>query len=164
MGEHEVIAQMEALKAEFRAPGRRAQLIQRAEATLSEANPSDLDKLEAVKLAWALLEDEQFDAASTLYERLRALSPTEAYYWTACGACRLGQGRLEEAVDLLSQAIAKNPGDGTALINRGEALLRLDRRDDALADFKRAIELAPSRDHPDIELAVRMVVALTPPE
>ena len=48
-----------------------------------------------------------------------------------------------KSIQLLSQAIEQEPGHKLAYMSRGSAFLRLDRLDEAIADFDRAIHLNP---------------------
>jgi tetratricopeptide (TPR) repeat protein len=64
-------------------------------------------------------------------------------------AClRLEQGRLEEALSLCDQALACDAGFGDAALNRGIALLRLERAQAAAESFGRAVALLPDQPRP----------------
>lgn len=49
------------------------------------------------------------------------------------------QGREDEAITLLSAILIEDPGNFVALIHRGDSYLRTNRREEALADFRKAI-------------------------
>jgi Flp pilus assembly protein TadD len=56
----------------------------------------------------------------------------------------LAEGRLEEAVAALSEAVRRTPKAPTAWNARGYAYLRLRRFKEAIADFEKALALDPS--------------------
>ena len=51
--------------------------------------------------------------------------------------------RYQEALRAFASAIALNPGDARAYLNRGMAFERLDNIEQAIADFTRALQLSP---------------------
>lgn len=51
--------------------------------------------------------------------------------------------RYREALRAFASAIALNPGDARAYLNRGMAFERLDNIEQAIADYTRALELSP---------------------
>ena len=59
------------------------------------------------------------------------------------GVSLLMQGHVALAEAHIARAIAINPDMAAAYVNRGRALLELDRHKDALASFKRAVALSP---------------------
>jgi tetratricopeptide (TPR) repeat protein len=66
-------------------------------------------------------------------------------------------GQVQEAVQAYGQALAQGSADAAVYRDRGEALLQLNRLDDALADFTKARQLAP--DQPLNELRARALEA-----
>ncbi len=72
-------------------------------------------------------------------------STTEAAdRWNRAAMDSLKQGKLAEAVEQLGQVIALEPDEALHYNNRGRILFTLDRHQEALADYTKAIELAPS--------------------
>jgi len=59
------------------------------------------------------------------------------------GAELLKQGRLDEAIVELEQAVQLDPGYAAACFNLAYAYERRDRIDDAIAQYKKALELEP---------------------
>jgi tetratricopeptide (TPR) repeat protein len=59
------------------------------------------------------------------------------------GSSRLQQGDFKGAVDALTKAIAKDPSNFGAFLNRGVAYDNLKQYDKALADFDSAIAIVP---------------------
>lgn len=64
---------------------------------------------------------------------------------TEAGVALLKEGRLDEAVACLREALAATPGNVRALNHLGQALHKQGRRDDAAACFERVLSLRP--DH-----------------
>jgi tetratricopeptide (TPR) repeat protein len=85
------------------------------------------------------------DAAATAYDAVgTAQGPAER----AAALWRLGElswerGEYEEAVDACDAAIALAPEDYGALVVRARALAALDRKDEALRDYRRALAKLP---------------------
>jgi len=63
---------------------------------------------------------------------------------TAKGEVAYAQGRADEAVRLLEQAVAVDPDDSLAQNSLGQVLLALGRRDEAVTAFGRALALDPT--------------------
>ena len=61
------------------------------------------------------------------------------------GTLLLQWDRIDESIELLGQAIAVNPADADASYNLGESYRQSGRREEAIASFRRAIELRPAR-------------------
>jgi tetratricopeptide (TPR) repeat protein len=59
------------------------------------------------------------------------------------GTARLGQGDFKGAVDALTKAIAKDPSNFGAFLNRGVAYENLEQYEKALADYDSAIAIVP---------------------
>lgn len=63
---------------------------------------------------------------------------------TAKGEVAAAQGRRDEAVRLLEQAVVADPADPMAHVALGQVLLSLGRRDEAATAFERAVKLDPT--------------------
>lgn len=74
-------------------------------------------------------------------------NPEAFFYW---GMLLYDLGRYDGAVEAYSHLIAREPDNGAAYQGRAEALRRLGRAEEALADFDRAVALLPH----DLSLAV----------
>jgi tetratricopeptide (TPR) repeat protein len=78
------------------------------------------------------------------FDRIVELSPDFDAYSNR-GLARINVGRMEDAVEDLTRAIALDPDSADAHANRAFALVRLERLEAARADFDRAIAIDPSR-------------------
>ncbi|HWS55292.1 MAG TPA: tetratricopeptide repeat protein, partial [Pyrinomonadaceae bacterium] len=87
-------------------------------------------------VGYALAEQGREREAIAVFEGLAALAPATAYFRSALGALWLRVGEPALAVEHLDAALAADPQDLTALVNRGEARLRLGEFDAARADLQ----------------------------
>jgi tetratricopeptide (TPR) repeat protein len=74
------------------------------------------------------------------------------------GVAMLGQGRLEEAMVALREAMEAEPDSATVHMNLGNVLIRLDKPAEAVSPLRRAIELDPelARAHGHLGFALAM--------
>lgn len=72
---------------------------------------------------------------------------------TAKGEVAYGQGRSDEAVRLLEQAVVADPDDALAHEALGQVMLGLGRRDEAAKAYERALALAPNSRAAQVGLA-----------
>jgi Flp pilus assembly protein TadD len=98
-------------------------------------------------IGYALAEQGRHDEAVTIFEGLAVLAPATAYFQSALGALRLRKGEPERAVEHLDAALAADPGDVSARVNRGEAAMQLGDRDAARRQLLAALELGPRATH-----------------
>jgi len=92
-------------------------------------------------LGFALAEYGRDQEALVIFEGLAAVAPATVYFQSALGALLLRVGELDRAVVHLNAALAADPQDMAALVNRGELFMRLEYRDLALRDFLTLLEL-----------------------
>lgn len=92
-------------------------------------------------LGYALAEQGHTAEALAIFEGLAALAPATGYFQAALGALRLRAGEPQLALAHLNRAIAADPHDINALINRGEAHLHLGDARAAYADLVQALKL-----------------------
>ena len=59
------------------------------------------------------------------------------------GIHQLSMGQFESAVFYLTEAILENPNHTLAYVKRARALLALDRYHEAMADYRKALEIDP---------------------
>jgi len=85
--------------------------------------------------------------ASIIFKGLIALDDRRHHGYAGLGAIALREENLDTALDYLQKAAARKPDDVSVRANLGEALLRLARFDEALAEFHKVLTLDPnSRD------------------
>lgn len=101
------------------------------------------------EVGYALAEQGRNAEAIAVFEGLAALAPATAYFQAALGALWLREGQPVRAIPYLDAAIGSDPGDATALVNRGEAYMQSGNVAAARGDFQAALGLDGSR----IELA-----------
>ena len=88
-----------------------------------------------------------YEVAEDRLEQAQRLNPHRALIFTYIGEMRLRQGRFADAEQQFSQAISLEPGERGAwwfFKRRAEALFRLARFSESLADLQRALELRPT--------------------
>jgi tetratricopeptide (TPR) repeat protein len=73
-------------------------------------------------------------------------NPNLADSWNRVAIAFLKQGDLVSAIDYIGHAIALEPNEALHYSNRGRVLFTLKRHEESLADYTRAIELAPSAE------------------
>lgn len=94
-------------------------------------------------IGYALAEQGRHEEALTIFEGLAVLAPATAYFQSALGALWLRKDDPARAAEHLEAALAADPGDVTALVNRGEAAMRLGDREGARRRLLAALELGP---------------------
>ena len=62
----------------------------------------------------------------------------------AVASAHAEEGRIDEALDVLTRAIIESPNDASLIGTRGSMLLAQDRAFDALVDLEKAVSLAPN--------------------
>lgn len=113
-------------------------------------------------IAYALAEQGRHEEAVTIFEGLSALAPATGYFQSALGALWLRRGEPERAVLHLDAALAADPGDVAALVNRGEAAAQIGDGEAARKFLRAALELGPrARQSGDESAVVRARALLT---
>jgi len=100
-------------------------------------------------LGFALAEYGRNEEALIIFEGLAAVAPASAYFQSALGSLLLRLGELERAETHLTAALAADPQDLAALVNRGELYMRQEQRDLAIRDFLTLLELPQIRSGGD---------------
>nr|WP_199243024.1 tetratricopeptide repeat protein [Vitiosangium sp. GDMCC 1.1324] len=109
--------------------------------------------LERAMQGFQAYEQGLYDEARAIFEDLAARDASEGYYRTALGAICLAVDELDTALAYFNEALALNPEDCAALVNRGEVNLRLGNILQAARDFSRVVELDPENKDPLTERA-----------
>lgn len=95
-------------------------------------------------LGYALAEQGRDGEALIIFQGLATLAPATAYFQSALGALWLRLDDPRRAVEHLDKALGADPRDFNALLNRGEALLRLGDQAGARRDLAAAVAVADS--------------------
>src|ERR1043166_10086110 len=105
--------------------------------------PAD-GKQQAIQDALALHREGKHELAMQRYVAILQKDPgnLDALYYVAMIA--LQQGQIEEGLKVIGRAIAAGPPQARLHNLKGQAHLRLDQDDEALASFGRAIEVDPA--------------------
>jgi len=98
-------------------------------------------------IGYALAEQGRHDEALTIFEGLAVLAPATAYFQSALGALWLRKGEPARAVEHLEAALAADPSDVSAQVNRGEAAMQLGDREAARRHLLVALEVGPRAPH-----------------
>ncbi len=111
--------------------------------TVADDDHWDIEVAALFAKARELHEQGELAQANTLYGAVIGRAPLHADALHMRGLLALQAGHAEPAVDLMSRAIAVAPS-AYMHFNRAVALARLDRLDDAIADYAAAAALQPS--------------------
>lgn len=115
-------------------------------ATLGAATKWTADEIRLVsELGYGLAEQGRVAEAITLFEGLAALAPATVYFQAALGALWLRENEPRKALVYLNQVLESEPRDVVALVNRGEAYLRIGEKSAATKDFEKAVAVSQSR-------------------
>lgn len=114
--------------------------------------------LERAMEGFEFYEQGDYLSARAIFAELCEQDPAEAYYRTALGAIYLAEDELDAALESFDQALALNPKDSAALVNRGEVHLRLGNIIEAAQDFARAVDLDPENKDP-LTMRARLLAA-----
>jgi predicted Zn-dependent protease len=87
------------------------------------------------ELGFALAEQGRNHEAITIFEGLIALAPATTYFEAALGALWLRENNPARALPHLNAALAADPNDIPARVNRGEVFLRLENYEGAKMDL-----------------------------
>lgn len=97
----------------------------------------------AIELALQHQKDRNFTDAEHVYRQILAVVPDCFDALHLCGLAVLEQGRVEQAADLVAQAVTVEPTNAIALSNLGEIYRRLGHSERARDCCERAIALQP---------------------
>jgi cytochrome c-type biogenesis protein CcmH/NrfG len=115
-----------------------------------------------VQLATDQMGRQEFPEAERTLERALADAPQDAICLSLLGQVEFLQGRLEPALDSLSQSAQLDPRDDATFTYLGLTLLRKGLRQPAEAALWRAVQLAPGNERAQYHLAV-IYVSQQPP-
>jgi tetratricopeptide (TPR) repeat protein len=119
------------------------------DATLADLEGVGVKTLyDIAEIGFFYLEQGRIDVAKTIFTGLNLLDPLDSYFCTALGAIAQRTGQLTDAETHYCEALLANPVNVTALANRGDVRLQLQRFDEGIADLERAAALDPRRQDP----------------
>jgi arylsulfatase A-like enzyme/Flp pilus assembly protein TadD len=95
------------------------------------------------RLAHTLVEQRRYQEAVTEYRELQRVSEVDTQGYENLAVALLLMNEVEQALDVTAQGIEKTPWDPEMHVLRGEALESAGRLEDALASYRKAIELRP---------------------
>ena len=83
------------------------------------------------------------EAAKAAWTEAQRLAPDDYHAFMNMGAVLSMEGDLERSSELLAEAVARAPGNPLAYVNLGYVLFKLQRYEDALANFAAALAINP---------------------
>src|SRR4029079_6032112 len=102
---------------------------------------SDLQEL--FDQAIALHQAGALDQAEALYQRMLLLLPASVAPRHMLGSIRYQQGRYAEAIELITQALKRNPNLAAAWVNLGNVQSVAGFGDEAVSSYRKALALTP---------------------
>lgn len=114
---------------------------------------------QAIAQAIAAHRGGELDKAEQIYSAVLATVPEHADALHLLGAVRYQQGKHQEGLTLVDQAMAVNPNQSFYHNTRGRLLLALNRREDAVEDFRNAVNLDPQNAEAHLNLGEALATA-----
>lgn len=88
--------------------------------------------------------EKDYEESIRIFEQLIDNSPYTTYYWDMLACDQLALGLYDEAITSSEFALAINPNEDSALLYKGQALMRLKNYEEAIAYFEHYGSLRPS--------------------
>ncbi len=104
----------------------------------------DPDPAHGLRQAFLLHQQGRLEEANALYREILAGHPNNAHALHLFGVLRAQRGDYAAAADFIGRAVALDPNNPTAFYNLGNTLRDLNRLDEALASYDRALALRPN--------------------
>ena len=108
------------------------------------------------ELAVVLLKANRLDAAAAHFQRASSLNPDDAESYNGLGAIAYLRGASDEAIRWFQQSLSVHDNP-LAHFNLGRTLARVDRRDDAVAQYRIALTMKPGDVDTRVELGAVLV-------
>ncbi len=128
---------------------------------LAHATTKDMKKRALRALADLALATNDIDAANTYFKQFLELDPTNAVLWMERGDAMLAAKRPEIALESYAAAeklLGSDPAKRVEVVaRRGLAYAAMEKHDEAVAEYRRAIKLAPKGYYLESELTGRII-------
>lgn len=128
---------------------------------LAHATAKDMKKKALRALADLALATGDTDAANNYFKQFLDLDPRNAQLWLERGDAMLAAGKREVALESYAAAeklLGSDPAKRVEVVaRRGQALEGMNKDDEAVAEYRRAIKLAPKGYYLEVELTGRIV-------
>ncbi len=112
-------------------------------------------------IAYFHLENGRFKEAQAIFETLTILKPDDTYFLSGAGAAALSRGMTHTALSYYRRALQRDPDHIPSLGGMAEALLRQGKVEEALTTFEELFSKAKDPNHPTVQRAQALVLALT---
>src|SRR5262245_14830252 len=128
---------------------------------LRHASGADMKKKALRALADLALATNEIEAANAYFKQFLDLDPKNAQLWLERGDVMLAAGKRDVALESYAAAeklLGSDPAKRVEVVGRrGRALEELGKDDEAVAEYRRAIKLAPKGYYLEVELTGRIV-------
>ncbi|HWU87667.1 MAG TPA: tetratricopeptide repeat protein, partial [Kofleriaceae bacterium] len=128
---------------------------------LAHASAKEMKKKALRALADLALATNDIDGANAYFKQFLDLDPTNAQLWLERGDAMLAAGKREIALESYAAAerlLGSDPAKRVEVVSRrGQALEGMGKDDEAVAEYRRAIKMAPKGYYLEVELTGRIV-------
>lgn len=90
-----------------------------------------------------VLSEEDFEEAERIYQELTEKEPFSSYYWNQLATTQFMRGNISDSIQSSEFAIAINPNDTDAIVNKANGLFTIHNLEGALEYYQRYIRLHP---------------------
>lgn len=130
------------------------------EATLGQLYGITMEEAYSIaEIGYNFLEHGKYRQAQSIFEGLVLCNPLDGYFHTLLAAVYQKLDLLDAAIKEYTLALALDPTDIQAWVNRGEVLMQKGEFEFAAIDFKKAIELDPERKNKSANRARALAAA-----
>jgi tetratricopeptide (TPR) repeat protein len=128
---------------------------------LAHSSQNDMKKKALRALADLALATNDIEGANAYFKQFLALDPNNAQLWIERGHAMLAAGKRDVALESYAAAeklLGTDPSKKVEVVSfRGQALEGMGKDDEAVAEYRRAIKLAPKGYYLEVELTGRIV-------
>ncbi len=90
-----------------------------------------------------VLSEEDFEEAERIYQELTEKEPFSSYYWNQLATTQFMRGNISDSIQSSEFAIAINPNDTDAIVNKANGLFSIHNLEGALEYYQRYARLHP---------------------